>query len=174
MKSPPVDDAALCRLIEDHRLCTVETARLTQMRPKLEVERDLVVKGGDVTAPAVFAKCSDLQLRLDLIATKLRQLEARIGEIETEFRPAFDAAKQSFSSAIQALYDEAKTAAESALSRLLSDPVERAHVAEKCIEPRRIFSLGWSGGYGWTKDEDPFPHAKRLAECIVVFRSVTK
>lgn len=174
MKSPSIDDAALRRLLEEHRLCSAEIDRLTKMKPKLEAERDQIVRGSDVTLPAVFSKCSDLQLRLDLIATKLRQLEARIGEINTEFRPAFDGAKHSLSSAIQSVYDDAKSAAESVLSRLLSDPIERARVAERCIEPRRILSLDFGGGYGWSSDEDPFPSAQRLAECVDAFRAATK
>ncbi len=104
MKCPIVDDAELRRLLEEHRLCSVEVGRLTKMKPKLEAERDQIVKSGDATAPAVFAKCSDLQLRLDLISMKLRQIEARLGEINTEFRPAFDSCRLSLSSAVQTVY----------------------------------------------------------------------
>jgi hypothetical protein len=174
MKSLPIDDAALRRLIEEHHKCSAELDRLKTLQPKHERERDEMIKNGDVTSPEMLRKCSDLQLRVDLIATKIPQLEARIAEIKAAMPDVFDAARVSLDAAVETLFAAAKKVAEESLARLISSPDERAEIAEKCNEPRRIASLGWHGLSGWAIKDYPILYASQLIEAIDAFRAATK
>lgn len=171
---PPIEDAPLLKLIDEHHKLSAELNRLKTLQPKHAAERDEMIKNGDVTSPEMLRKCADLQLRVDLIATKIPQLSARIGEVNKELPDVFDAARVSLGAAVETLLAAAKKAAEESLARLFSDPGERAEIAGRCNECRRIASLDWGGASGWAIKTNPPLYSSQLVEAIDAFRAATK